>query len=379
MKRTLPFITTCSGLLLISGALLVTAEEPAPNCHPDMGAAAEATQTGSHVTTPMSDPSIVISETQLKSGDKLKTVLFKDFLVDKIYRSMDGPWKRSFFPLDSQSPSRQLWIRGYRAEVLDQKSGAASQEFMCHTNLYTVPKPDAPAHLRFNKPQLSISQGQKEIVFPRGTALRVENLPERQIDVTAMVLNNNDTDIHRHLDFKVSILYTDALKPNEKIIPLMQAAVATACLVDSTFSYVTDTRCESVRNDEVYRGFDGQQSTGHWWVPPGRQTIHSDVTRGLDLKYDTTLHYIWMHVHPYAESLELVDRTTGKSVWKGKVHNHRTRAAVLSTELYSSTQGIPVYKDHKYELITIYNNTTPRNIDAMAALWVYLHNKDAAL
>ena len=38
------------------------------------------------------------------------------------------------------------------------------------------------------------------------------------------------------------------------------------------------------------------------------------VTELMSLPYDTTVHYIAVHLHPFAESLELIDLTTGKNV-----------------------------------------------------------------
>jgi len=48
----------------------------------------------------------------------------------------------------------------------------------------------------------------------------------------------------------------------------------------------------------------GQKFTGHWIVPPGRDVSRNNVTRYLTLPRDTTVHYIAVHLHPFAESLE---------------------------------------------------------------------------
>ena len=45
--------------------------------------------------------------------------------------------------------------------------------------------------------------------------------------------------------------------------------------------------------------------SGHWVVPPGRQENRTLVTEWLNLRFDTTVHYIAVHLHPFAESLEL--------------------------------------------------------------------------
>jgi hypothetical protein len=73
--------------------------------------------------------------------------------------------------------------------------------------------------------------------------------------------------------------------------------------------------------------------------------------------------------------MSLRDATTGEVIWSGKVQNHSEKAAVLSTEYYSSAKGIPVFKDHRYELTTVYDNPTKNDIDAMGALWMYVREK----
>ena len=35
-----------------------------------------------------------------------------------------------------------------------------------------------------------------------------------------------------------------------------------------------------------------------------------------------------------------------------------------------------MYVDHEYELVSVYNNTTPEDVDAMAAMYLFLHNKE---
>ena len=83
-----------------------------------------------------------------------------------------------------------------------------------------------------------------------------------------------------------------------------------------------------------------------------------------------------MHLHPYGESMELKDKTTGRTFWKGAAKSHAERAILLATDSYSSRDGIPLFKDHAYELTTVYNNPSSKPITAMAALWMYVKDKE---
>ena len=43
---------------------------------------------------------------------------------------------------------------------------------------------------------------------------------------------------------------------------------------------------------------------------------------------------------------------------------------------FSSEEGISIYKDHEYEIISTYNNITNESKDAMALIYMYLFDKE---
>lgn len=45
-------------------------------------------------------------------------------------------------------------------------------------------------------------------------------------------------------------------------------------------------------------------------------------------------------------------------------------------DYYSSALGIPLYKDHEYELLSVYNNTTSYDQDVMAVMFLYVLDKE---
>jgi cyclophilin family peptidyl-prolyl cis-trans isomerase len=126
----------------------------------------------------------------------------------------------------------------------------------------------------------------------------------------------------------------------------------------------------------VYLDQFAKKFTGHWVVKPGRETNHTNVTTYLNLPYDTTLHYAAVHLHPYAESLELRDLTTGKSVFKSKARGFTDKIGLTSVSSYSSNAGIPLYKNHDYDLVSVYNNTTATDKDSMAVILLFLLDKN---
>ena len=120
----------------------------------------------------------------------------------------------------------------------------------------------------------------------------------------------------------------------------------------------------------------GRRFSGHWVVKPGRHEYKTLATERLAVPHDTTIHFIGIHVHPYSESLELKDLTTGKTVWKSFHQSFTQRIGVSWMDYYSSEEGLPIYKDHDYELISVYNNPTDQDSDAMAQLMIYYHDKE---
>jgi hypothetical protein len=100
------------------------------------------------------------------------------------------------------------------------------------------------------------------------------------------------------------------------------------------------------------------------------------VTEFLNLPFDTTAHYIAVHLHPFAESLELIDRTTGETVFRAKVDGADGRIGIDRVDYLESAEGIPFYKDHQYELVSVYDNTSGEAQDSMAVMYLYLLDKN---
>ena len=128
-------------------------------------------------------------------------------------------------------------------------------------------------------------------------------------------------------------------------------------------------------SSHVYRDSQGRVFTGHWVVRPGREVNRTLVTELMALPYDTTVHYIAVHLHPFAESLELRDLTTGETVFKSAARNFDDKIGLAHVDYFSSGDGIPLYKDHEYQMISVYDNTTGEDQDSMAVMYLYLRDK----
>src|SRR6266487_8371 len=70
-------------------------------------------------------------------ADGLQTLVSDPYRLDKIYRSMEGPWSiQSGIHLATGKKSGVQWITGLETEVIDATAQKPiSQEFFCHSNL----------------------------------------------------------------------------------------------------------------------------------------------------------------------------------------------------------------------------------------------------
>ena len=102
-----------------------------------------------------------------------------------------------------------------------------------------------------------------------------------------------------------------------------------------------------------------------FFVPPERHEQKRVVTLG----FEGRIHFMGTHVHPFAESMELLNVTREELVWKGT--SIRGDSGTMSGfEVYSSVEGYPVQPGEAYRITSSYDNPTDGPIDAMAGLFI---------
>jgi hypothetical protein len=122
--------------------------------------------------------------------------------------------------------------------------------------------------------------------------------------------------------------------------------------------------------------FYGRRFSAHWLVGPGRSTTQTLVTKMMKIKEDTAIHVIDVHLHPFGEWAELRDLTAGKTVFRSETAQRKNGIGLASVQAYRSSEGLPVYADHEYALVTSYNNTRGEPSDAMAIMYLGLYDED---
>jgi hypothetical protein len=286
-------------------------------------------------------------------------VLSRLFHIDRRYASMAGPAGLQDVRLVDGGARELIWLTGARSDVLAGDGTPMSAEFLCHADLR-----NAADRRRF----FTMVQGQPEIRLPEGFGVPIYS--DEPLATLAMVLNHNRED---PVDLRVRNSFTfvrerDLTAPLQ---PLFWRRLMGHVMLEGEHA-------AHVAHDEqmIYTDEAGKTFSGHWVVPPGRHTYRSRVTPWMRLPFDTTVHYIHAHVHPYAESIALRDATADRLLFQGRVTNYPDRIGLQHLEHFSSLEGVPVYKDHEYELISVYDNTTTHDLDAMAILYLYLAGQE---
>src|ERR1043165_1144741 len=142
----------------------------------------------------------IYSLTRPTSTPTKKLTLVSDaYLLDKIYRSMEGPMSvASGIHLNASDKAQVQWITGLDAQVVDAtKETPVSQEFFCHANLTFGEHSGTPAqfnHELGDKTHLdwrlfTLAPGRLSIELPPGFGVPVP--ADAPLDYVTMSLNLN--------------------------------------------------------------------------------------------------------------------------------------------------------------------------------------------
>ncbi len=327
-----------------------------------------------------------------------KQVLSKVYTIDRKYRSMEGPSSVEKVYLGSTTRPELLWITAVRTEMVAE-DGTTPQlpELMCHVNVDL----DANRHqalFNLSRPTatrlMTLSQGMLAAKVPPGFGFPIAS--NEPLMLFTQVLNHNiehpnnlkvrhrvtfeylrDADLERPMKalFNLGASGMVQLKDNALALGTMMPSASDAehhgasCLIGMRAP-------QAAASSADYVDPSGRHMTGHWIVPPGRQVNASDITWFLRLPFDTRLHYAAVHLHPFAESLSVRDVTTGSVVVRSRATNPKQGIGLTHVETFTSVDGVPLYKDHQYELVSVYNNTSSANADSMASVFLGLEDSE---
>lgn len=310
--------------------------------------------------------------------------------VAGLFPPMTGPVTTQSFPLYPEARRDLLWLTSFEATIVDPTAARQlSQEFNCHSNLISgleTHRRRFPSALHTGEIRLfTVNEGQSRVELPDGLAVPVG--PAEELILQSQVLNLNVTDRVLELRHRIKIDFLrDTELPRERrpkpvvgrilqILKPLRAGTGGHAHAEQGAHAEEGNGSGAIPHAAAYRVGDGLFS-GHWLLTPGREESRSDVTDQLALPFDTTLHHAAAHLHPFAVSIGLFDRTAGKPVFEASVREYRDRIGIESVDVLSSRDGVPLLRGHRYELVSVYENSSGEDSDAMAALFVYLRAVD---
>ncbi len=325
------------------------------------------------------------------AGPQVRTreILSQNYEVDRKYKSMQGPASTETLVIEDGLFPELLWIVGYEARMVGRDGESPrSQEFMCHSNLDFEPERHAQLfgwRKRTSARLFTLSQGQFEIRFPEGYGIPV--LSSEELKLTTQVLNLNREEGRFDVRHKVKIHYVRDEDLKEPMRPLYPTSAYGLVLVegDGAVPGVESPHDEThgpgclpgqPASAGEYEDGLGRVFSGHWVVKPGREVNRTNVTQRMALPFDTTLHYVAVHLHPFAESLTLRDLTTGETVFESRARGPEKGIGLDHVDYFSSVDGVQLYRDHQYEIVSVYDNTSGEDQDSMAVMYLYLLDQE---
>jgi hypothetical protein len=317
-------------------------------------------------------------------------VVYSDaFTIDTTWASMQGPYRVMDVTLTDTTTHEIVWVVGYEAAIVDADSREPkSSEFMCHSNVDL----DMARHRQIfgwqkfpSRRLFTLSEGQTDVRLPDGFGIPLRS--DEPLSVTAQVLNHNYHGAPIRVRQRITVHYIRDSDVKTPLVPLYQHGINTLVRLDGPNgaynSEVMDhdthehAAPEGMGADSApYHDHEGRTFAGHWVVKPGRDVRTTPINGWLDMRQDLKVHYVAVHLHPFAESLQLRDVTTGETMLASKAENRPERIGLARVDQITSPAGITLHKDHQYELVSAYNNTTNRNRTAMAVMYLYVEDTE---
>lgn len=311
-------------------------------------------------------------------GPMSPTVLRLDYrsnplTIHGVIPSMIGPTDKQDLSVRQVHRDNLLWLTGIQASAFDAKTMAPRNlNNLCHTQVMSR------SRMRFLDSTDNqgigfgvLFPGVSRIQFPKNFALPFRS--DESLNFMSMVFNRDPNLEPYSIVVDQTLEYLEEATSDIAIRPLYHRMLRLA--LPTTKAGDMGESCAMSKDNEVVeradRIQDDRDHIDHWMVPPGKHVYRSVLPAGLTIPADTTLHYAYVHLHAYGNSLELVDLTEGHSIFKANARHYATGPDIEKSDIFSSEAGVPVYKNHSYELVAEYDNTSAKPVDAMAMIYLY--------
>jgi hypothetical protein len=226
-----------------------------------------------------------------------------------------------------------IWVIGYKTAVVESVSEGKRQNYLCHTFFgnRSVEQSHDPEIAPLAMSALYSDAFTQEVRLPDGFGVRLD--PEDSLEWIPMFNNRGSGPANVRMQSQLFVIRERDLKK-----PLRR----------------------------LYSSLHSVHSPHLYFVPPGRH----EQQKTFALPFDGRIHFIGTHIHPFGESIELVNEARRERVWKG-VKKTDDSGQTIGMEIYSSPEGYPVQALETFRLISTYANPTAKPIDAMAGVFLF--------
>lgn len=317
-----------------------------------------------------------------------REIVSKPIRINARHAAMMGPTSFDVFNLDKSIKDDFVWITEYNVEVTDKAGAKGFEKFLCHANVGVVqdsPKLD-PKKIKFMaknddvdmRSLLAMGQGSMGGNFPAGFGLKLHNSSDRKVIVGGQLQNEFDPNIDKEMVLHYKIGYMgDKAARAAGLVPLwpirfvVKVDLKEGKNLAAHAHHHGDEKSPGMIDKNSYLDFRGSSTnkTGHWLVPPGTH-IYEKHHKADNRTYRA--HFMTAHLHAYADWVELYDKTAKKTIWKGKAKTAPDGPYLTESEHFSSEEGVVLEEGHEFVSRVQYTNPTPKPIDAMATINVYV-------
>jgi len=323
-------------------------------------------------------------------------------LIDKIYRSMEGPTASKTTYLTNNFASQLkaffkpelIWITGYKVEIFDENGKKISDDFMCHNNLNIASRDVLPWKIKTqgtDKRLFTLTEGQTFLHLPKNMGIPV--MSDQLLRIDFQVLNHNIPNINLKIKQVVTIFFRKDINCSTNMKPLFQQSIFVtkqlegpigmfdsepqSKLMASNFNDDEIKVCCAKIDTTISSGFPfydkyNRKFTGHWILPDSTEILSSYINPFLKLKDSANVYFFSAHVHPFCESLQLFDNTNSSVVYSANAINFTDKIGLSYISSKAFYEGIKIYSSHFYTLRSKYKKTHPARHTAMATMFLYL-------
>jgi hypothetical protein len=233
-----------------------------------------------------------------------------------------------------------VWIIAYETDIYDASGHTPVENFLCHTflgNQRVEQQKGHDGHVISSEMRVVFSDAfTRSMRLPEGFGIRLS--PEDDA-LWSPMFNNRTSEVAR-LGMRAVVHFIREADLRKSLEP-------------------------------IYSILEAVQTPHLFFVPPGRH--QKEATFRLD--FNGKIHFMGAHIHPYSESIEILNVSRNELVWKGRSKTDE-KGETAGMEIYSSSEGYPVRAGETYTVRSTYNNPKQDHIDAMAGVFIFYSRDD---